>query len=101
MEVIGEKLSVEDFEPHVGSGFKVVTEGAPEQVLTLTEAKKLRDQPFEEGFRIPFALLFEGPAPMLPQHTYVFENEGMGQQGIFIVPIAKAGDGFRYEAIFN
>jgi hypothetical protein len=73
----------------------------PEQTLTLTQAKKLRDQPFEEGFRIPFSLLFEGPAPMLPQRTYLFDNAGMGQREIFIVPIAKAGEGFRYEAIFN
>lgn len=99
--MIDEKLSLEDFEPHVGSGFKVVTEGVPEQVLTLTQARKLRDQPFEEGFRIPFSLLFEGPAPMLQQHTHGFEHDEMGQRYIFIVPIAKAGDGFRYEAIFN
>ena len=99
--MIEEKLSCEDFEPHVGSGFRIVMEGMPEMTLTLTEAKTLRTQPLDKGMRVPFALLFEGPAPLLPQHAYHFEHEAMGRQEIFIVPIARAEDGFRYEAIFN
>lgn len=99
--MVAEKLSCEDFEPHVGSAFKIVTEGVPEMTLTLTEAKTLKTQPLDEGLRIPFALLFEGPAPLMPQHTYRFEHDAMGQPEIFIVPIAKTDTGFRYEAIFN
>jgi hypothetical protein len=99
--VIDEKISCEDFEPHVGSGFKVITEDAPEMTLTLTQAKTLKNQPFEDGMRTPFALLFEGPAPLLPQQIYRFEHGSMGHAEIFIVPIAKTADGFRYEAIFN
>jgi hypothetical protein len=99
--VIDEKLSCEDFEPHVGSDFRIVMEGVPEMALTLTEAKTLKTQPLDKGLRVPFALLFEGPAPLLPQHVYRFEHDGMGEREIFIVPIAKTEDGFRYEAIFN
>ena len=99
--MVAEKLTCEDFEPHVGSGFKIVTEGVPEMALTLTEAKTLKTQPLDEGFRQPFALLFEGPAPLLPQQIYHFEHDAMGQREIFIVPIAKTDDGFRYEAIFS
>ncbi|GAA0328327.1 hypothetical protein GCM10009087_43160 [Sphingomonas oligophenolica] len=99
--MIDEKLSCEDFEPHVGSDFKMVTEGVPEMSLTLTEAKTLKTQPLDDGLRVPFALLFEGPAPLLPQRIYRFEHGAMGQPEIFIVPIAKTENGFRYEAIFN
>ncbi len=99
--MIGEKLACTDFEPHVGSGFAIVDDGIPAMVLTLTEAKTLRTQQLAEGERVPFALLFEGPAPLLPQRIYRFDHETMGEQAIFIVPIAKVGDGFRYEAVFN
>jgi hypothetical protein len=99
--VTDEMLSCEDFEPYVGSDFKIVTEGVPDMALTLTEAKTLKTQPLDEGRRLPFALLFEGSAPLLPQQIYRFTHDAMGQSEIFIVPIAKTDNGFRYEAIFN
>ena len=99
--MIAEKLTFEDFEPHLDSVFTIIDEDVPATALVLTEAKLLKTHQLAEGFRVPFSLLFEGPAPVLPQRLYHFQHDAMGQQVIFIVPIAKTGDGFQYEAVFN
>jgi hypothetical protein len=98
---VAERLTCEDFEPHLGSGFTITDEGFPPLTFTLTEAKQLKTMQNIELPRQPFALLFEAPAPLLPQRIYNFSHEAMGQQEIFVVPVAKSGDGFQYEAIFN
>lgn len=49
-----------------------------------------------------FSLVFSGPAnPFLPQRIYLFEHDQLGAFDLFIVPIGKEQNGFRYEAIFN
>ena len=49
-----------------------------------------------------FSLVFAGPLlHFLPQRTYLFEHEKLGAFDLFIVPIGKDQDGFRYEAVFN
>ena len=54
------------------------------------------------GARVPFALLFHGPAaPILPQAMYRFEHPALPPLDIFIVPIGPEGDAMRYEAIFS
>jgi hypothetical protein len=99
--VVANKLTCEDFEPHLGSGFTIVDEDVPQLTLTLIEAKQLKPMQNIELPRQPFALLFEAPAPLLPQRIYNFSHDEMGQREIFIVPIAKVENGFQYEAIFN
>jgi hypothetical protein len=75
-------------------------QGAVELKLTEVvgyEAKQEEQQDMER-----FSLFFEGPPePALPQATYMFEHERMGQQAIFIVPVARTAEGFRYQAVFN
>ena len=99
--MVAEKLTCEDFEPHLGSGFTIVDEDVPQLTLTLIEAKQLKPMQNIELPRQPFALLFEAPAPLLPQRIYNFSHDAMGQREIFIVPIAKVENGFQYEAVFN
>jgi len=99
--VVDEKLTCGDFEPYLGSGFTIVDEDVPPLTFTLTEAKLLKTMQNIELPREPFALLFEAPAPLLPQRLYSFSHEAMGQREIFVVPIAKVENGFQYEAIFN
>ena len=99
--MVAEKLTCEDFEPHLGTGFTILDEDVPPTTLTLTEAKPLNSMQKIERDREPFALLFEGPAPLVEQRTYAFRHDVMGDRHIFIVPIAKIEDGFQYEAIFN
>jgi len=48
-----------------------------------------------------FSLFFEGPDRYLPQNTYSLQHDQMGNFEIFLVPITKEGEKFRYEAVFN
>jgi len=49
-----------------------------------------------------FSLVFTGPADrLLPQRIYPFEQDQIGSFDLFIVPIGKDPEGFRYEAVFN
>ena len=49
-----------------------------------------------------FSLVFRGPLEQpLEQGLYLMTHEIMGAESIFLVPIARESDGFRYEAVFN
>ena len=48
-----------------------------------------------------FSLYFTGPDRYLPQHVYRIEHEQMGALDLFLVPVGKLDNGFRYEAVFN
>jgi hypothetical protein len=49
-----------------------------------------------------FAIYFQGPGDFyLPQHTYRMEHDALGALEIFMVPVGKDNNGFRYEAIFS
>lgn len=52
--------------------------------------------------RTPFSLTFLGPgSPRLPQGTYPFEHDTLGEHHIFIVAIGTRDGGLLYEAVFN
>jgi hypothetical protein len=49
-----------------------------------------------------FSLLFRGPLEQpLEQGVYPLSHAGMGEDVLFLVPVGREADGFRYEAIFN
>jgi hypothetical protein len=49
-----------------------------------------------------FSLLFRGPADtMLLQATHVLRHPDLGELGLFLVPVERTADGYRYEATFN
>jgi len=49
-----------------------------------------------------FSLFFLGPLnPVLPQRTYLFEQEKLGEFSLFIVPIGREKIGIKYEAVIN
>jgi hypothetical protein len=49
-----------------------------------------------------FAIVFRGPKqPFLPQASYRFEHDEMGEFILFIVPIRQDDHGIYYEAVFN
>jgi hypothetical protein len=49
-----------------------------------------------------FSVIFNAPGgPMLPQGTYSFEHEQMGQFDLFIVPVGREGGSIQYQAVFN
>lgn len=88
-------LTYEDFAPAVGEPFAVRLTDA-DVTLTLTQARPLSSASGNE--RVPFALLFAGPQEVpLPQATYALVHERLGEQLVFIVPVAPG----EYEAIFT
>ena len=49
-----------------------------------------------------FSLVFRGPLDQpLEQGLFPMTHETMGTESLFLVPIAREPDGFRYEAVFN
>ncbi|HSK72350.1 MAG TPA: hypothetical protein VK892_11675, partial [Pyrinomonadaceae bacterium] len=49
-----------------------------------------------------YSLFFLGNGDfMLPQGTYRLNHERLGEMEIFLVPVAREAEGFKYEAVFN
>lgn len=66
--------------------------------LVLIEAEDLGSTPRQEQF----SLQFQGPLThFLPQATYPVEHATLGQFALFLVPVGREPEGYRYEAIFN
>jgi hypothetical protein len=97
-------VTSEDFSRHVGSRFEVCADAdagiavpVPLDLIEVAVAPRLAGQR-----RIGFSLLFRGPHGLyLAQRIYHLQHEAMGNLDIFLVPIAPAGDGSRFEAVFN
>ena len=94
-------LTEQEFSQHVGTQFQLsLDEQAIE--LKLSQVKGYLAGPNEHDGMERFSVFFEGPAaPQLQQTVYRLSHEQMGEFDIFLVPIAKVGEGFRYEAVFN
>jgi hypothetical protein len=92
-------LTVEVFAGRVGETFQIDT-GDGTVVMSLIESTRLGEALQPEG-RAPFSLEFLGPLePVLPQRTYRFEHDQLGELEIFIVPLGPRDDRMRYEAVF-
>jgi hypothetical protein len=94
-------LTEQEFSQHVGTPFQLsLDEQAIE--LKLSAVKGYLAGPNEQGGMERFSAFFDGPAaPHLQQSLYHLSHEQMGEFDIFLVPVAKVGEGFRYEAVFN
>lgn len=80
-------------------------DGAPVE-LELTEAEAVGElsvkQARELGKRVPFSLVFRGPAELdLPQATYTLRHAELGELVLFLVPIARDEGGSLFEAVFT
>ena len=85
--------SYEFFSGLVDADFAV--HGSDGVVLRLLSARPL-------GAPQGFSLMFRGPlAAPLEQCIHRLETPGTDALDIFLVPVARAADGMRYEAIFN
>lgn len=92
---------VDHFAGHLNETFKVDIEDS-NVPFVLVEARPLPSRPVAGMMREPFSLLFRNEAAIVfPQRTYSMKHDGMGEFGIFLVPIARDRDGFIYQAIFN
>jgi hypothetical protein len=101
-------LAHTDFEPHIGTVFRIEAEATPLVEATLAEVTVLGPAPGAADVaagrspRTPFSLTFHGPRePLLPQRIYTFVHDAAGRFDIFIVPLGPRGDHMVYEAIFN
>jgi hypothetical protein len=51
--------------------------------------------------RLQFTVTFRGPGePLLEQGIRDLQHDGLGALGLFLVPVARDGDGILYEAAF-
>jgi hypothetical protein len=90
-------LSLQQFEPLVGQPFDWPDAGG---AAVLLQARPLGMA--AAGARVPFALLFEGPAqPVLPQRTYALGHPALKGVEVFLVPVARQAGGVHYEAVFT
>jgi hypothetical protein len=95
---VPEHFTKEAFSEHLNTKFLISLEPAGAVELELIEVVSTLSTPRQEQFSV----FFRGPlAIYLPQMTYHMQHEAMGELDLFIVPVGKGQDGFRYEAVFN
>lgn len=95
-----EQLTAEDFTKHLKTKFRVGDESATELELDEVQSLPFLKDPRGEVER--FTLYFNGPGDSyLQQMMYHIQHEQMGEMDIFLVPIARNEQGFRYEAVFS
>lgn len=96
------KLVFEDFADKVGDVFPICDHDVPPIPLTLAEAELQQAKWHMPGIRPPFSLVFLAQeAAVLPQRLYRLEHDRLGELEIFLVPVAKDGQGVSYQATFN
>jgi L-ascorbate metabolism protein UlaG (beta-lactamase superfamily) len=95
---VSEILTKEAFKENLNTRFRVSLGDANTTELELIEVLGTISTPRQEQFSI----FFRGtPDYLLPQSTYQMEHEKLGEIDIFLVPVGREQDGFRYEAVFN
>jgi len=96
-----DRLTCGDFSALVGEPFEVTASDGERLELVLIEVSTGGSAP-PGAARIPFAVQWRGPGHrLLPQGIYPFDHAALGRLELFVVPIAKEADGFRYEAVFS
>ena len=88
------------FAPLLNTEFTLYPEPARAVKVELVEVNGDGDQKVPGLER--FSLVFRGPLKyMIQQQTVPLEHEALGLQHLFLVPVGREADGFRYEAVFN
>ena len=90
----------------MGDRFRVVPqEGEPfEVVLSSCEETTYGspDEWRETARRVPFSLVFVGPADRgVSQQTCAFSHGELGAFDLFVVPLGPTDEGMRYEAVIS
>jgi hypothetical protein len=95
---VSEILTKEAFTENLNTNFRIPLESSSVAEMELIEVVETTATPRQQQF----SLFFRGPLEyLLPQGTYHMEHEKMGAIDLFIVPVGREQDGFRYEAVFN
>jgi hypothetical protein len=95
---VSELLTKEAFAENLNTKFRIPFDSSRAAELELIEVMEARSTSRQQQFSV----FFRGPLEYrLPQGTYHMEHEKMGEIDIFIVPVGREPEGFRYEAVFN
>jgi hypothetical protein len=95
---VSETLTKEAFAENLNTKFRIPFPSGEAAELELIEVVETMKTPRQ----LQFSIFFRGPLGyLLPQSTYQLEHEKMGAMQIFIVPVGREANGFRYEAVFN
>ena len=91
----------EDFEPYLNQSFNIRLPGGGIHAK-LVEVKTLGN-PFRDGAREPFSLLFEADTDcgLLNQGLYPLWNSVFEERTLFLVPVGHKENCYQYEAVFN
>ena len=93
-----EFFTKEGFAEHLNTKFRIPLQPSGAVELELLEVVSTLSTPRQEQFSI----FFRGPGNIyLPQRTYRMEHDALGELDLFIVPVGRDPEGFRYEAVFN
>lgn len=99
---MSEQPTAEHFTQQLHTRFRVRIDAPRPLELELVEVKGRQISPAEQQGWERFSLYFNGPADIyMPQQIYTLEHEHMGVFDIFLVPVERAANGLRYEAVFN
>ena len=91
-------LEHETFSRHLHTSFRISPSESNAVEAELSTVGDLQLSPHQERFAIIFRLPKE---PFLPQGSYTFDHDVMGEFTLFIVPVGQDDAGTYYEACFN
>ncbi len=95
-------LTEEAFARNVKTKFCVPLDESRRVDLELVEVVSYNAGANEQQGMERFSAYFDGPSDIfLGQGTFTFEHEQLGAFALFITPIGKIDNGFRYEAVIN
>ena len=95
-----DQLTIETFEPLVGSSFWVHEKGHKIE-LRLTSARKVMESEAARLKRVAFSLYFLAPL-LLPQGIYHVTHDAFTEaMDIFLVPTGQEPNGYSIEAVFT
>lgn len=95
---MSEVLQISDFSPHVNSKFQMHINDSASLGIELVEVTQhgSSQSPYQ------FSLKFSAPhAAPRSQGIYRLEHEALGEQSLFLVPVAADDKWLYYEAVFN
>lgn len=98
-----EELTLESFEPHVGTNFTIRFSDREPMELKITGVRLVMERVQSTKLkRQPFVVYLESAdSLMLPQRMYPFSHDVLGDLPIFIVPVGREDGVSRYEAVFT
>ena len=92
----------EEFRQHLNTQFRLVVDAPKPVDITLIAVESRPSDAHEEAGMERFSAIFKGsPEFLLQQSIYRLAHPQMGEFVVFLVPIGKEADGFRYEAVYN